>query len=315
MIKQTIKKAISIILVFLVLLVIINYLFQSLLQNIPTFVLGFILVWTILLPLISSIPHRLVYFLSLPAPVFGAWFLLFYLFINRNIYSVYVGWLSILLVLPFILGLHFITRKRSFIKNISMRSISRVMIATTSIIFFLYGIISINPTAFSLGYSQFFYFFVALFAYVATSLLYVNSCYRYYRISERLKINNIKKYLSTSWFEISKKYPLQERDLDSLRYYISESIEDFIEGNFDRSFIWGYKAIHEPTIVNPMLFVNDKREAKCSFAEIRTTIGHSRRGGEHIEVGKIKQTLRNLFDDNLDLIVREFDLIESLMTQ
>jgi hypothetical protein len=299
-------------LLLVVLLFILNVVYQAFLESFASLFIVIILVWVIILPLISTIRHRIVYFVSLSSPILGTCFLLDYFLVKKGEDQTYIFLLSSVFALFFVLSLHILTRRRAFFRNLPMRSMSRTMIATTSLIFVAYAYFSVDPTSFSLEGSAYVYFSISLFAYVATSLLYVNSSYRYYRISDRLKTNNTRWLLEKKWSKISEIYHSQEKDIDTLRFYVTESIEDFIEGNFDRSFIWGYKAIREPTIVNPMLLVSDKRKTKCSFAEIRNTIEHSRRDNEHIEVEKIRHVLRDLFEDNLDLIERQVDLINKL---
>lgn len=73
-----------------------------------------------------------------------------------------------------------------------------------------------------------------------------------------------------------------------LQYYFSESFRSFLEGDFEKSLIWGYKVIREKTIVDPLEYVDDKRTNKPSFGHIRNTLMHPRREG-HIETDKIRR--------------------------
>jgi len=197
--------------------------------------------------------------------------------------------------------------------KVSMASLSRSSIASVSLIFFVIGIMLINPLGFVLDTATgFFYFIIVLLGYVASSMLYINYGYRLYVLSNRLNFLNLENVLSRKWREIEEKYSNQQRDMDLLQYYFGESLRCFLEGDFEKSFIWGYKVIREKTIVNPMDYVDDKRANKPPFGRIRNTLMHSRWKEEHTETKRIRIITKNLFNDCLDLLEREFVFIKKV---
>jgi hypothetical protein len=74
----------------------------------------------------------------------------------------------------------------------------------------------------------------------------------------------------------------------------------------------GYKVIHEKTVVDPMKIVDDKREGKPSFGDIRNTLQHSRRGESHVELEKLNKIKKDLYCDCIDLLEREIIFIHKV---
>lgn len=303
------KKARYTNLLILILLLVFSYFVMLFFTTFPSIFLGVIILWAIILPVLSYFPYSIIYILSIPAPIFGTWFLLMELFLKYKELSTYGIFMSPFLSVGLVLVFHMLTRKRTMFWRISKSEASRSSIAGASILFIFFGMIVLNPTALNLStQSELFYFSVALFAYVASSMLYVNSNYRLFAISDRIGVRSFERKSSEILANIEKKFPNNLRNVDMLRYYFRESFYSYLDGDFERSFIWGYKVIREPTIVNPVEYINDKREEKQSLSDIRNTIEHSRRKG-HVDTDEIKRIIRNLFDDCLDLLEREFEFI------
>ena len=278
--------------------------------------IGIVIFWTVLLPVVSAIPFSFVYIVSLPSPIFGTW-LLVTIIVEKYIvlslpFRLVTSCLSVLLVFVF----HILTRKRTMIWKFPMASVSRASIAAMSVLFFAFGVMLLNPSAYRLDTpSELFYFSVTSLGYIATSMIYVNSSYRRFALSNKLNALYLENAVSKIWEAIEKKHPNHQRDSDLLRYYVEESIRCFFEGDFEKSFIWGYKVIREKTIVDPLEYVNDKREHEPSFSDIRETLMHSRRKGKHTSPTKIRQITRVLFKDCLDLLEREFSFLNRISEQ
>lgn len=275
--------------------------------------IGMMILWAILLPLLSSIPYSFGYIICLPSPIFGTWLLLMVQTEKYVILFNYLRMLEFLLSFLLVFAVHVLTRGRTMFWKIPMASISRYSVAAISTMFLVLGFMLSNPSAFKLDApSEIFYFSVVLLAYIASSMLYINSSYRLYVLSKRLGVLNLESELSKIWTAIEKKFPNSKNDLDMLQYYFYESLRSFLEGDFERSFIWGYKVIREKTIVDPLKYVDDKRtNKKQSFSDIRNTLEHSRRKG-HVDTSKIRQIVKNLFHDCLDLLEREFVFIKKV---
>jgi hypothetical protein len=285
-------------------------------RNLFALSIGIEVYWAILLPILSTLPYSFSYFLCLPSPIFGTWILIMILMekyvFPADYFAVYFRLLAFFLSLSIVLLFHILTRARTMFWKFPLATLSRLSIAAVSVVFLVFGIILVSPSTFRLDMpSEFFYFFVILFGYIASSMLYVNSCYRSYVLSNRLGVLNLTNQLTRIWNTIEKRYPDKQKDLDLLQYYFSESLRCFLEGDIEKSYDWGYKAIREKTLADPLAFVDDKRENKPSLGEIRNKLMHSRRGG-HTETTEIRRIRKNLFTDCLDLLEREFVFIKKV---
>lgn len=274
--------------------------------------LGLAVLWTILISLLASFPYGLSYLFCLPSPVLGGWLLITIFLEKQGFLSVYFSLLAFGLSALLVFLIHFLTRTRTMVWRLSMSSLSRSSIAAVSLIFLVIGFIVANPSAINLSEAeQIFYFAVALISYVSSSMLYINYSYRLFALNNRLNFLSVQNVLSKMWVDIQKKYPTKSKDLDLLEYYFQESFQSFLEGDFEKSLDWGYKVIHENTVVNPLEYVDDKRVDKPSFSYIRNRLEHSRRGGG-TEVREIRQIMKNLFAVCLDLLEREFVFIKKV---
>lgn len=303
---------------FLILILAVLYFLWSYLPTVGTLsalAIGTATLWAILLPILSSFPYSFGYFFCLPSPYFGAWLMIInmmnkYVILSSNL--ALFALLALLLSYLLVTVLHVSTRARTMIWRIPMVSISRSSIAAVSILFLGLGIILTGPSGIKLSpINELFFFATLLLGYIASSMLYINSSYRLYVLSKKLGVQHLEKELSRMWTNIEKTYSDERRDVDLLQFYFYESLRCFIEGDFEKSFIWGYKVIREKTVVNPLEYIDDKRASKPAFSDIRNTLEHSRRKG-HIDRSKIREIMRNLFNDCLDLLEREFVFVKKV---
>ena len=309
--RQSFRLMSSFLIIVLVFLYFIFWYFQTE-RNLFELSIGIAIFWAILLPVFSYLPYSFSYIVLLPSPIFGAWILIMTLIEKYAILLSYFRLLAFILSLLLVLTFHALTRRRTMFWKIPMASLSRSSIAAVSLIFFVMGIMLVNPSAFGLDITtELFYFLTLLLGYIASSMLYINYSYRLFVLSNRLNRLHLENALLARWREIEAKYPNQHRDIDLLQYYFGESFRCFLEGDFEKSFIWGYKVIREKTVVDPQEYVDDKRADKPSFSEIRNTLEHSRRRG-HVDTSKIRQIVKDLFSDCLDLLEREFVFIEKV---
>lgn len=306
------KQSWFLVILFLILIFTFSYFLLLYLQTQANLFLGVAILWAILLPVLSSFPYSFSYIISLPSPIFGTWLLVMTLLEKYFNLSIYLMLLAVFSALSIVYIIHALTRGRTIFWKIPMATMSRACIAGISVIFLALGMMLVNPSTFRLDApSEIFYFSVVLFAYLTSSMLYINSSYRLFILSNRLGFLHLENELSKIWKEIQKKFPSEQKDLDLLQYYFYESLRCFLEGDFERCLIWGYKVIHEKTIVNPLEYVDDKRPNKPSFSDIRNTLEHSRRGG-HVDTNEIRKIVKNLFNDCLDLLQREFVFIKKV---
>jgi len=295
-----------------ILILLMAYFAWTYLQTRANLFLGIVLLWAILPPIFSNLPYSLKYTLILPAPIFGAWYLLIVAFAQFDLLSSYTIILVPLLSLFVVYTFHILTRTRVMFWKFPLASLTRAGMAAISAMFIPIGVMLMDPNGLNLDMQyRILYFVVVLVVYVASSMLFVNSSYRYYALSNRLKTYNMEKFLEQTWAKIRQRFLEKEKDCELLHYYFSESFTAFLEGDYEKSLIWGYKVIREPTVVDPALYVDDKRLNEPSFSDVRNTLEHSRRKG-HVETKEIRQIMRSLFDDSLDLMERETTLLKRI---
>jgi hypothetical protein len=127
-------------------------------------------------------------------------------------------------------------------------------------------------------------------AYVLSSLHLVNRMYRYRVLCRRLGATSIKGKEKELWRNIERKFSHQESDVDLLRYYYRGTVDSFLEGSYEESFLSGHKMINEETVVVSKDYISDKLDGTPeSFSEIRTILMHSRRKKTEISVERIRE--------------------------
>lgn len=276
--------------------------------------LGITLLWAILPPILSNLPYSFKYVLILPSPIFGSWFLLITASVGFGFLFPYWLILAPIFSLLIVMISHVLTRGRVMVWKIPLVSLSRTSLAMVSVFFILFGVILMSPSQLLFDTPTLISAVAVVFvAYVALSMLLLNSSYRLFVLSRRVNTQNLDKDLETIWSRIEKKFP-QNPDCQLLQYYFDTSYTAFIEGDYEKSLMWGYRAIREPTIVDPKKYVDDKRGEKQSFSDIRNTLEHSRRKG-HVNAKDIRQTMKELFDASLDLVEREIILLNRITTE
>ena len=283
----------------------------------PTIIFVIALFFAASLPIIASLSYGFTYYLCLPSLYFGTWIPIIIFLEKYQILSEHIPLLSVVVTSVFITSVHLFTRLRAWLWRISMGSVSRIGMAALSIILLGLSLFILDPWEFDIPQTSRLLFFLALvLGYTFTSMLYINSNYRLAVLSSRLRVRNLYSQLSVIWNRIEQKFPRkieETNDVDLLRFYFSESLTSFLEGNYERSFIWGYKVIREKTVVNPKDYVNDKRGAsRTPFSEIRNRLEHSRREDEHIPVSSVRKLIKTLPNDCLDLLEREYEFITDI---
>ena len=263
-------------------------------QNQTNLWFGITLLWAILPPVLFGFPQSFKYILILPSPVLGTWFLLMFAMLRFGLISGYSIIGTFVLSVAIVLLFHVLTRMGAMFWRIPIASVSRNSVAIVSIFFIFFGVMLVTPTPIPMGdTSLIFYFVVTLIAYVATSMLFLNSSYRLFTLSKRVKNGNLEKTLEKTWANIETKYSGQIDDCSMLQLYFYSSYRAFIDGDYEKSLIWGYKVIREPTVVDPTALVDDDRIGKPSFSEIRNTLEHSRRKG-HVKKEDIRKILQGV---------------------
>jgi hypothetical protein len=196
----------------------------------------------------------------------------------------------------------------------SMTSLARLLLGLSSTIFFLLAPLILTPTRIEINPFYLATLFLMLqLAYVLSSMHLLNRAYRYRVLCLKLKVSSIERKGKEIWQDIENKFSGQKKDVDLLRYYYREAIDSFEEGAYEESFLSGYQMICEKTVVDPKDYISDHRDGTPeSFSEIRTILMHSRRKETEIDVKTIRDTKKTLPIYCIELLYRDFALLEAI---
>ncbi len=237
---------------------------------------------------------------------------LFWMASNSNFsngpYLVIVG---LLVGVPF--AIHWETRKRAgavpLIPIYSIFFLGLLIILSTS------GIVSTSLVKTSLSAI----FNVAIIIFVITSIFGLNISWRTLVLNKALKISNRKRYLEIIKEELKKRYTSKEalKDIDLLTYYLSSSLDAFVNGDFDRSYIDAFKVIDDYGKAFKRIYPIGVGESELGrLSNIRNNLSHAKiKGTENMEQTQaLKEVKKDLFKDTLGLLkLIKFEFIEKAL--
>jgi hypothetical protein len=205
------------------------------------------------------------------------------------------------------------------------RSGNSSMIPAYSIFFFgLLIVLANSQTVSKASYDALFQVTIILF--IVTSIFGLNIAYRNMILNKKLKIRDRNDYLRVIKDELKEKYtgPSVQDDIDLLVYYFCSSLDSFIDGDFDRSYMDAYKIAFD---LNGKAFKNifqlpENKERQKHFSEIRHHLSHAHITGggkenkdvEIRDLQRLKEIKKNLFEETLDLLkIIRFEFIETAL--
>ena len=274
-----------------------------------------LLLYTLIAPLLAYIHHSKTYFVVLPAPYLGSWFISVMFFTSLSIPFLFTVYLISAIPAIVVTIMHLFSRKRSMLLGrIPLSSLAKIGFAEASLIFLVLGLSILSLEAVKLDpFNKVIFYGLLLVMYCSSSLMYVNSAYRYRLICKMSNTRKIEEKINAIWEKLMQKFPREKESIELLRYYFSEAIRLFEEGSYEMSFLSAYKIIREPTVVDPREYISDKREGKpSSFSEIRAVLMHSRRRDIQINPKRIRETKTKLPQYALEIIERAIKFLEKL---
>ena len=279
------------------------------------YAIAFFMLYPLLPLFLSGIRHAFLYFVFLPVPYLGSALISALYLSSFEIQLFHASLLASAIPLALVTSIHLYSRRRCMIGRVPLASFSRYSLAIGSTIFYMVGVVLLFPLTMEIPVLNKTMFYPALLlAYIASSILYVNSAYRYRIICNKLGSKRIEQELSEIWEGIGDRFPDRGKDLDLLRYYFVDSLRLFEEGDYEKAFLSGYKVINEETVVNPKEYISDKKEGEpSSFSDIRTILMHSRRKKTEIDVKRIRETKKKLPQYCTELLLRCFTFLKGLV--
>ena len=296
-------------LLFLTLMLLLGGIFKFL----SLFLVMFISVYTISSPILVHFYRSVyTYIIILPIPFLGSWIISLMFFSSLNIPIILLCLLTSLISLGLVTIMHFMSKMQNIVlRRIPLAMLSREGAAFISLLLLCVSFPIFGSTELNLPNRVTVYCMLLPF-YAATSMIYVNSMYRYRLLCKKLNLKRIEPELFKLWDRIERKFVNQSENIDLLRYYFHNALAWFIGGDYEKAFMDGYKVIREPTVVDPTKYVNDKRKNKRSFSEVRTILMHSKRRELKIDVKIIREVKRNLPQDCVDLLERDMIFLRKI---
>lgn len=212
------------------------------------------------------------------------------------------------------LAIHWLTRKRIDVIP---------MIPIFSIFFFgLLIALSNAKTMPSTSYDSLFLSTIVLF--ILTSIFGLNMAYRTMMLNRELKISDRNQYLRKTKDDLMKKYTNTDAhaDIDLLIYYLSSSLDSFVYGNFERSYMDAFKIIDNQGKAFRTIYTLPMNEEQWKhLGDIRNKLSHARitegkkeRKEEKEDLQKLKELKKGLFRETLDILkIVRFQFIDTAL--
>jgi len=224
---------------------------------------------------------------------------------------IYVAIVILLVAVP--LGVHLFTRKRIGTGH---------MVPAFSIFFFgLLLTFGISQPIESSTQNSLFVLTIILF--IITSILGLNLSFRTMILNRKLGIRDRNNYLRKTKDDLLKKYTDENvhADIDLLIYYLSSSVDSFVDGDFERSFMDSYKIAfdNQRKAFKTIYILPENKEREKHFSEIRNLLSHAHLSNknkteeeeEKKALQKLKELKKGLFSETLDLLkIVRYEFIE-----
>lgn len=205
-----------------------------------------------------------------------------------------------LIALPLII--HLLTKKRTATIQ---------MIPIFSVFFFGLLIALSNPkTLPSESYDSLFFLTIVLFT--LTSIFGLNIAYRTMMLRKELKISNRNQYLRKTKDDLLKKHTDKkaQADIDLLTYYLISSLDSFVYGDFERSYMDAFKIIENRGTAFKTIYTLSMDEEKWKHLEdIRNNLSHARiredkkdKTEDKEDLQKLRELKKGLFQETLDIL-------------
>lgn len=206
---------------------------------------------------------------------------------------------------------HWLTRKKIVIIP---------MVPMFSVFFFgLSIVLSSSQTVSSTTFDGLFLLTLVLFT--ITSTLGLNIAYRTMVLKRDVGIGDRNKYLRKTKDDLIE-YADDDAhaDIDLLIYYFSSSLDSFVYGDFDRSFMDAYKIVFDSrgTAFKTIYTLPENKERRKHFTNIRNNLSHARitekKKEKNKDIQKLKELRKELFSETLDLLkIIRYEFIDAVL--
>jgi hypothetical protein len=150
-----------------------------------------------------------------------------------------------------------------------------------------------------------------IFLYTAFSVLGLNVSYRTKRLNNKLGIKDIYSHLKNLEARLLEKYPRERETVNFFSFVLGSAIDDFIYGDYDKSFLDCYRIIKDKIIRSPRTIVQRRvdQDTLDEYRRIRVFLVH----GHLIERGSQLETpieVKDIIGARKILVQKTLDLIQ-----
>ena len=157
-------------------------------------------------------------------------------------------------------------------------------------------------------------FLATMLLFVFTSVFGMNMAFRTTALNRKLGIRDKNKYLRKTKDDLLKKYTKADAhaDIDLIMYHLSSSLDSFIDGDFERSFMDAFKIIeNKGTAFKNICNCSLAKDQWRYFSDIRNNLSHARikenkseekKTEKKQQLQKLKDYKKKLFQDTLDIL-------------
>lgn len=159
------------------------------------------------------------------------------------------------------------------------------------------------------------FFGVTMLLFSITSIIGLNMSWRTLILHRELGISDRAKFIRNTKDGILKRTLNEDtrNDVDLLVYYLRLSLDSFVEGNFDDSFMNAYKIAFDLNgkAFKAIYMLPENKDRQERFTEIRHRLSHARiterktketREEMKKDLQKLKDARKRLFQDNLEIL-------------
>jgi regulator of replication initiation timing len=223
---------------------------------------------------------------------------------NTDVYLAVYGLVAASLVaIPLVV--HLFTRKR--LEDFPM--------VPTFSIFFVGLLLTLGLSQTIEGSASDTFFGLTMLLFSITSIIGLNMSWRTLILYRELGISDRAKFMRNIKDEFLKRTSNEDtrNDVDLLMYYLRLSLDSFVEGNFDDSFMNAYKIAFDLNgkAFKAIYVLPENKDRQKRFSEIRHRLSHARisekktketKEEKKKDLQKLKDAQKRLFQDNLDIL-------------
>lgn len=159
-----------------------------------------------------------------------------------------------------------------------------------------------------------------IFFYITFSILGLNVVYRTRLLNEKLRTGDFNSKLNQLEAALLEKYPKKPGTVEFFSFVLRSAIDDFVYGDYERSFLDGYRIIHDRIVQDPTAIVKKKIDEKTldEYRRIRVYLVHGFLSEKKsklkvpIRVDNVMWARKALFQKTLDLIHLAFYVAEKI---